>query len=583
MLKAINFKNFKALEDYSLSIRGFNILTGPNNNGKSTILDAFRILEGAYRFASRYNPNYVKLPDGTIVFGFQIPESSIPINLENIQTNLNDWHSTIKYRFDGDRFLTIQFTPEHPIFFYIESPSKLPTTSTAFRNEFQLKIGIVPPLGQLEVNEEIVGVDYLKRWTGSRRSSRLFRNYWFQNRDRFDAFAAMIAESWPGMTIMRPTKKDMFSKELVMFCKENRIDREVSWAGSGFQIWLQLITHLMNSNECDLIVVDEPEIYLHPDLQHKVLGILRDLNACIILATHSVEIINSAEPHEVVLVDKKLKSGQRITDINGLQRVSNLLGSGQNLQITRLARGKKILFVEGADGKLLIKLARILGLDDALKADNLTIVPIEGFSRQDRILGTNWAFNKILGEEIKIAALLDRDYRTPNEIEAHKALLAKEISFVHIFLKKELENYLLIPAAIERAINLRFADRVKSGTLSTIPKVDLNAILHQLTDQFKSDVLGQLIGRKAKEISRTDFSTTLSEEYSNFENGWVSLDYRLNVISGKLFLTRLNEYLITTHKISITTTQMINAMSDNQLDQDLRNLFVGLAKFVALA
>ena len=41
-----------------------------------------------------------------------------------------------------------------------------------------------------------------------------------------------------------PEKRDMFSKELVMFCYEERIAREICWAGFGFQIWIQLINPL---------------------------------------------------------------------------------------------------------------------------------------------------------------------------------------------------------------------------------------------------------------------------------------------------------------------------------------------------
>ncbi len=37
-ISSIRFFNFKALSDYSLSLQGMNILVGPNNSGKSTIM-----------------------------------------------------------------------------------------------------------------------------------------------------------------------------------------------------------------------------------------------------------------------------------------------------------------------------------------------------------------------------------------------------------------------------------------------------------------------------------------------------------------------------------------------------------------
>ena len=48
----VDFYRFKALERFALHIRHFNILVGPNNAGKSTILAAFRILASALRTAS---------------------------------------------------------------------------------------------------------------------------------------------------------------------------------------------------------------------------------------------------------------------------------------------------------------------------------------------------------------------------------------------------------------------------------------------------------------------------------------------------------------------------------------------------
>jgi len=44
MISSIHFENFKVLENFSISLKKINILVGINNSGKSTILDALRIL-----------------------------------------------------------------------------------------------------------------------------------------------------------------------------------------------------------------------------------------------------------------------------------------------------------------------------------------------------------------------------------------------------------------------------------------------------------------------------------------------------------------------------------------------------------
>ena len=74
-----------------------------------------------------------------------------------------------------------------------------------------------------------------------------------------------------------------------MFCLEDRMTRELYWAGFGFQIWCQLLTHLCRAQDSSLVVIDEPEVYLHPDVQRQLIGILRELGPDVLLATHSTE------------------------------------------------------------------------------------------------------------------------------------------------------------------------------------------------------------------------------------------------------------------------------------------------------
>ncbi|WP_352523403.1 MULTISPECIES: AAA family ATPase [unclassified Mesorhizobium] len=53
---------------------------------------------------------------------------------------------------------------------------------------------------------------------------------------------------------------------LYMFCPESRIPREIFWAGFGFQVWCQMLTHLIQSSNNSLFLIDEPDIYLHSEL-----------------------------------------------------------------------------------------------------------------------------------------------------------------------------------------------------------------------------------------------------------------------------------------------------------------------------
>jgi predicted ATP-dependent endonuclease of OLD family len=56
---------------------------------------------------------------------------------------------------------------------------------------------------------------------------------------------------------------------LHMFCLEERISREIFWAGFGLQVWCQMLTYILQSDNRSLLLIDEPDIYLHSDLQRQ--------------------------------------------------------------------------------------------------------------------------------------------------------------------------------------------------------------------------------------------------------------------------------------------------------------------------
>jgi AAA15 family ATPase/GTPase len=52
-ITSVQFENFKAFGHFSLSLDEVNILAGPNNSGKSTIIGAFRALDSAIKVAHK--------------------------------------------------------------------------------------------------------------------------------------------------------------------------------------------------------------------------------------------------------------------------------------------------------------------------------------------------------------------------------------------------------------------------------------------------------------------------------------------------------------------------------------------------
>src|SRR3989442_15165799 len=74
--RSIRFKNYKALKKFYLPLSEFNVLVGPNNAGKSTIIGAFRLLSEGLRKARSKSAEYVPTLK---TFAYHIPLKDTPI------------------------------------------------------------------------------------------------------------------------------------------------------------------------------------------------------------------------------------------------------------------------------------------------------------------------------------------------------------------------------------------------------------------------------------------------------------------------------------------------------------------------
>ncbi len=571
MITSIRYHNFKALTDFTVYLKDFNVLTGPNNNGKSTILDGLRVLQAALRFASRKNPKFIDNPFGKGMFGFEIPEASIPIILENIQSDLNtDEPATISFRLSGEKKLHLYFHYEHPVYLFFETPNKNPLTANAFRAEFPLTIAIVPTLGPFETSEDLHDPDYVKRWYGSRRSPRMFRSFWYYNQEYFEDFREEVEKTWPGMSVSLPEKRNPMQRGLVMFCSENRMPREICWAGFGFQIWLQLLSHIIQARGASLIVIDEPEIYLHPDLQHKILDLLKSTGASVMLATHSVEIINSVEPGEVLLIDKKKKHSQRISDLEGLQSLATLLGSSQNTRLARLSRSRKILFSAFQDVKLLRRLSLIALKKDLFSGTEIAIIPLEGIQKHEPILFAAKAFAGMLGEFPEVAVLMSGAHKSEQENEKIRKELEVMPALVYVSGLATAENACIVPEAIARAIASKLEGK------ADLP--DAHVITEEILTGLKEEACAKVLAGVAGTQQSTELGMTaaISAALSGFERSWQHPEYRRGVVDGRHFFAALSRRLAEQYGISLSVYQVAACMEPREVHPGLSNFFEDL-------
>ena len=574
-IKSVKFTNFKALRTYSVSLQRMNILVGPNNSGKSTVLSAFRVLEQALRTAKSRSASPVRTHTGNISMGHLLPESTTPISLENVHSDYTDSSSRIEFRYSNRNTLFLFFPTDGGVTIYWETAQGHPRTPAAFRKAFPDIIQTIPVLGPVEQHEPIVIDETVRRAAGTPRASRHFRNYWRRNPEGFVNFKRLVEDTWPGMSIREPERASFMEDRLIMFVSENRMPRELYWSGLGFQIWCQLLTHIARCNGSDLLVVDEPEVYLHPEVQRQLLGILREVNPDILLATHSVEILGEADPSEILLIDKSRSSAQRLRDVEGVQQALDAIGSIQNVTLTELAKNRKLLFVEGLhDYRIIRKFAKILALPELAAGSGLTAIESGGFESWPRIQALAWGFRNTLRSELRIAAIYDRDYRCDEQSTYLREHLEREIQIAHFHGRKEIENYLLSPQVIERAARRAIEERARRSGRTIAIDFDVTRMLESITSDLKSDCSGRHIANYCAyhRTSGRDPSTLTTEAIDIFERRWSELPSRMEIVAGKHVLKAVRDRFQKEYEITLTDSKIISAYRADEVPLDLVEL-----------
>lgn len=584
-ITSVHFKRYKAFSNFSISLQDFNVLVGPNNAGKSTIIGVFKILaEGLRRARSRKAEQVVA--NGIRRWGHRFNIADLPISSENIFHDYDDSEpAEVTFRLSNGNKLILHFPEQGSCFLLPDSEGGKVDSPSTFKQKFDVSVGFVPILGPVEQHELLYQEEAARRALMSNGASRNFRNIWQHYPEGFDRFRSLIQSTWPGMDIERPEIQQgntPQSRVLKMFCPEDRFPREICWAGYGFQVWCQMLTHIVKSVDADLLVIDEPDIYLHADLQRQLVALLRDLGPDILIATHSTEIISETEPSSLLTINKKKRSATRVKDISQIKRVFFALGSNLNPTLTQITKTRRVIFVEGLDFDILARFARIMLFDRLANRSDFALVKLDGFNPK-RMEDLAAGIELTVGSKLTRAVVLDRDYRSKEEVLQITSELKKHATLIYIHKCKEIENYLLNPQVLTKAITSRINERVRRTGCTAPLCPDVAALLDEITTELKSEVLSQILARNLEMAKRghakLDAATVNQKVIEDFEGAWKYPASRLTLVPGKEVLARLNTQLQKLLSISVSDVQVASHFLADEIPEDLRNLIAALELF----
>ena len=558
-----------------------NVLTGPNNAGKSSILDALRICKDVLRFTTRRGPQLASQPDKGVCATYFVDDSSISLSTENIVKDDSLENAVITLRADNGAILTVELHPQKRTVAYLITPGRVPKTAAQFRAAFPVEIVVVPTLTPFEAREKWVTEETTRLNETTKLSSRSFRNIWLRKSEaELNIFNTLVKRAWPEVLIRHPTVQGTDRVLEMNFIERGNL-REVHWAGFGFQVWLQMMTHMMRGDTDAVLVLDEPDIYLHPDLQRKLTRIVQENFGQVFLATHSTEIINEVSAGDVLSIESRVKNARRITSEEGYRHIFKYLGSSENVEFARMGRARRIVFFEGDDRRLLRRLAG-KAVDTQLLDDPDTVfLKTGGFGQWRRVSEVGWTLENVFGMRVKIAALFDGDYRCAEEITEFETEMTTPNIACHVLRRKEIENYCLHEAAIVRTM-LKRAEESNVNLDAQECESIINLVFADLHDDVRSNRLDNYMQYFNRTQKRLKDKTLISGAMALFEAAWAVRERRFDLVGGKDFLSTLSHRFQKKTGKSITLAQIAQEMRVSEVPADLVQLVKEIESFFSV-
>jgi hypothetical protein len=166
--------------------------------------------------------------------------------------------------------------------------------------------------------------------------------------------------------------------------------------------------------------------------------------------------------------------------------------------------------------------------------------------------------------------MLDRDYYPETILNRVVIDLTSKNVKVHIWQKKELENYLIVPKALYRMFYNKYSKRYINSKMP-LSESEFQEKLFSLFDVLKEEVKAQIVlraveNRVNKEI---DQYSAFAEASKEFDIDWSDIEFRKNVIPGKRFFSIMNDWLNRDYGISISIGYAINSLRADEIDLEI--------------
>ncbi len=488
MITKVVIENFKRFDRQEFDLDETIVLAGPNNNGKSTLLQALSTWSMALERWSWGKGRTPRDADGgrrtsgaKIRAGQPVTRkdfTALPLREFNLL-----WHETrtglskaelntdqkqgeprlIHITVHGTRgltqeqqwSLTIELRYQSSEQIYVK-PVKTPESGLPSQAE-QLLIVHCPPFSGIGAEEKRMDRGAQQLEIGRGKPGDILRNLLLEVHNSGDPWNDLVRDI---QDLFQPTLLPPEYNESLPFilCEylagvprgpksRNGLTKyDIASGGSGFHQVLLLLSYFY-ARPASVLLLDEPDAHLHVILQRQIYDRLRSVAAkrsCqLIVATHSEVLLESTPPTRVVSF---LGRPHRLVRDDQRDQVREAMGRLTTLDLLLAEQGRAVLYCEGqSDFDVLRAWASVLDHPSKRFFAEPFFHPNGG--RNPREAKAHLFALRAIHPQIRGLLLIDGDNR---EIEDHD--ISTEGLVILRWKRYEIENYLLVPDAIRRLL-----------------------------------------------------------------------------------------------------------------------------------
>jgi predicted ATPase len=585
VLCQVHIEALKGIEDVTIDLSPpLTILTGPNNSGKSTVLQSILLGFDVLRRCVD-TESWQILKTGRALTELEYLRANHPKDLWFRQAwregKAKEKYIRVALIFDnGFRFVARVRFMYGALNIGIESYEPHPDADL-LKSLLSAAPIFLPPSGGPTAHEPVASLAQLHYTVTTGDPARVLRSILWQIQHSADndawKFVNEVAEHYFGVTLRKIEFDEKFDLEIRADYQETDYALDIVSGGSGLNQILQLAA-IIAWRKPGIVLLDEPDAHLHSTLQTRLLDFLYALSEHysiqIIVSTHSRDLISQAPLQSILPIDLTRKELKPIKSLEHLLLEYHRQGVVSNVDLALLYQTKKCLFVEGSnDTKLLPKIADRLSTSVFKGRDQIVTFEFEGVENIKLIPKLVQLFERMIGASLSWAVVRDRDANIPEVINAYKTQ-AEQSGIRELFVWDSycLENVLLTPELIHRGLV-----RLKNDDAPTLEIICSH--LNEALDIVKPDVGGVYVTKTQaayRALGKENPFNDGARDAFNFVSSLQTLEERLQYYPGKKVFGQFVQLLQDRHGINLRLDDIIAVLSKGNAPEELKRLFSAL-------